>query len=286
MILMEEVNINELVKVEQMAVIKQQLDIISELVQEKTKDIEEVLDNFSKLTIEQQEEKKQDIKKYKTYLNSLSKQLEDKRKEIKKEINKPYDEFNTYYEEKVKILLDKGVCQLSETINEIETKQKKDKEDALREFANNYFDGNNIQDIVKFEDIKLNITLSATEKALKEQVVNFVNKTLQDLELIKMEEYKNEILIEYKNCLDFALAKMRVVERHKQIEEMNKKQEERQVIEQQEEKVIEVVDSVITPPKEIIQEDELIIFQFTIKATKEQARELKTFLEERGIIYE
>lgn len=283
---MEEVNINELVKVEQMAVIKQQLDIISELVQEKTKDIEEVLDNFSKLTIEQQEEKKQDIKKYKTYLNSLSKQLEDKRKEIKKEINKPYDEFNTYYEEKVKILLDKGVCQLSETINEIETKQKKDKEDALREFANNYFDGNNIQDIVKFEDIKLNITLSATEKALKEQVVNFVNKTLQDLELIKMEEYKNEILIEYKNCLDFALAKMRVVERHKQIEEMNKKQEERQVIEQQEEKVIEVVDSVITPPKEIIQEDELIIFQFTIKATKEQARELKTFLEERGIIYE
>lgn len=283
---MEEVNINELVKVEQMAVIKQQLDIISEVVQEKTKDIEEVLDNFSKLTIEQQEEKKQDIKKYKTYLGSLSKQLEDKRKEIKKEINKPYDEFNTYYEEKVKTLLDKGVCQLSETINEIETKQKKDKEDALREFANNYFDGNNIQDIVKFEDIKLNITLSATEKALKEQVVNFVNKTLQDLELINMEEYKNEILIEYKNCLDFALAKMRVVERHKQIEEMSKKQEERQVIEQQEEKVVEVVDSVITPPKEIIQEDELITFQFTIKATKEQARELKTFLEERGIIYE
>ena len=283
---MEEVNINELVKVEQMAVIKQQLDIISELVREKTKNIEEVLDNFSKLTIEQQEEKKQDIKKYKTYLNSLSKQLEDKRKEIKKEINKPYDEFNTYYEEKVKTLLDKGVCQLSETINEIEAKQKKDKEDALREFANNYFDGNNIQDIVKFEDIKLNITLSATEKALKEQVVNFVNKTLQDLELIKMEEYKNEILIEYKNCLDFALAKMRVVERYKQIEEMNKKQEEQQVIEQQEEKVVEVVDSVITPPKEIIQEDELITFQFTIKATKEQARELKIFLEERGIIYE
>lgn len=283
---MEEVNINELVKVEQMAVIKQQLDIISEVVQEKTKDIEEVLDNFSKLTIEQQEEKKQDIKKYKTYLNSLSKQLEDKRKEIKKEINKPYDEFNTYYEEKVKTLLDKGVCQLSETINEIETKQKKDKEDALREFANNYFDGNNIQDVVKFEDIKLNITLTATEKALKEQVVNFVNKTLQDLELIKMEEYKNEILIEYKNCLDFALAKMRVVERHKQIEEMNKKHEEQQVIEQQEEKVVEVVDSVITPPKEIIQEDELITFQFTIKAIKEQARELKIFLDERGIIYE
>ncbi len=283
---MEDININELVKVEQMAVIKQQLDIISELIKEKTKDIEEVVDNFSKLTIEQQEEKKQDIKKYKTYLNSLSKQLEDKRKEIKKEINKPYDEFNTYYEEKVKTLLDKGVCQLSETINEIEAKQKKDKEDALREFANNYFDGNNIQDIVKFEDIKLNITLSATEKALKEQVVNFVNKTLQDLELIKMEEYKNEILIEYKNCLDFALAKMRVIERHKQIEEINKKQEEQQVIEQQEEKVIEVVDSVITPPKEIIQEDELITFKFTIKATKEQARELKRFLEERGIIYE
>ena len=106
------------------------------------------------------------------------------------------------------------------------------------------------------------------------------------------------ILQEYNENLDFAKSKLIVVERHKQIEEIQKKQEELAQKKAEEEKVIEVVEEVIekaeeeiTAPVELIEgsndeEQQMMVVSFQITATLEQVRELKQWLKERNIKYD
>ena len=116
-------DVNEIVEIKQLPEIYQQLDKVNELIVEKTKNIDETLKELSKLSDEEQEEKKQEIKKYRTYLNSMKSELENKRKEIKKAIQKPYDEFENIYKDKALNVLDEGINKLSSVIGDIEQKQ-------------------------------------------------------------------------------------------------------------------------------------------------------------------
>lgn len=280
-----ELNVNEIVKVESLGVIKQQLDKVEIFIDEKIKNIPETLEKIKKLSFVEQEDEKNDIKKYQQYLSKIQKELEDKRKEIKEEINKPYKEFEEYYKNGVYLKLDNSIKQIKEVVNEIETLQKDEKECELREFAQQYIDNNKLNDIIKFEDIGLNITLSASVKSLKEQICQFIGKIMADLDLINMEEYKDEIYVEYQKNLDFVKSKMLVVERHKQLEELKKQQEEKLEQEKQEEKVVEKVEEVVAP-KEIIEDTEVITVSFTITDTKEKILKLRDYLKENGINYE
>lgn len=281
----QELNINEIVKIEKMAVIKQQLDKVESFIDEKVKDIPVVLKQLEEMTDKEKEEKKGEIKKYRTYLNSIKNQLEDKRKEIKTEISKPYDDFNEYYSNGVKIKLEQGIEQLNNVVNDIENKQKEEMEDELRTFAQNWFVSKGIENFVKFEDIGLKINVTSTMKSLKEQIIAFCEKVFNDIQLIDMEDYKDEILFEYQNTLDFAKSKMTVIERKKQLEEIQKQQELKQEQQKQEEKVVEKVEE-ITIPKEIIEENELLKVTFTITDTKENIIKVREFMKKEGIKYE
>ena len=283
---MEEIDVNSIVTIETMAVVKQQLDKVSELVINKTKDIDKVLEDINNLSQEEQEEQKQDIKKYRTYLNTLKDELETKRKELKKKINEPYEEYNSYYESTVLNNLNEGIAKLTNSINSIEDKQKQDKQDMLIEFYNEYEEKYNLNGITKFENIGLNITLTASEKSLKEQIVSFCEKVANEIELIKNEEYKEEILIEYKtNGFDYSKAKLSVISKHKQIEEMQQRIAEQEEVKQEEQKVIDKVNE-ITAPKEILENDEILETTFTVKTTKENLLKLIDFMKENSIAYE
>ena len=148
-------------------------------------------------------------------------------------------------------------------------------------------EANNVEII--FEKIGLNITLSASMKSLKEQAKTFIEKVASDLKLIEMEEYSNEILFEYNNCMDYVEAKTKVLERHKQLEEIQKQQENRSETEQKEEEIVEKVDEAIeiTAPTEIVEELESTpsVYQFEVKATKEQIKKLIDFMKELGVEY-
>lgn len=282
-----ELNVNEIVKVESLGVIKQQLDKVELYIDEKIKDIPATLEKIKKLSFIEQEDEKNDIKKYQQYLSKIQKELEDKRKEIKEEINKPYKEFEEYYKNGVYLKLDNSIKQIKEVVNEIETLQKDEKECELRDFVTQHCEANNIH--LDFERIGLNITLSASIKSLKEQALSFINKVVEDLKLIEMEEYKDEILLEYNDTLDFAKSKMIVVERHKQLEELKKQQEEKLEQEKQEEQVIEKVEEAIEEvkvPVEMVEGEELITVSFTITDTREKILKLRDYLKENGINYE
>lgn len=278
---MNEININEIVKIEQMPKVISQLEKIGELIEEKTKDLND---------LECTEQNKQIIKNRRTEINKTLEILEERRIEIKNKLLEPYDIFEEKYNKECKIKLQKASNLLKTKIEGIEEEQKLEKEEEIREFFEEHCKDKNVN--VQFERMGLNITLSASIKSLKEQTLAFIEKIASDLQLIELEEYKEEILLEYNKTLDFANSKLVVVQRHKQIEEMQKRQEELARKKAEEKKVIEVVEEVIeeeiTAPELVedeVEEQQMMVVSFQVTATVEQIRELKQWLKERNIQY-
>ena len=281
----EELNINEIVKVESLGVIKQQLDKVEKFIDEKVKDIPKVLEQIENMTNEEKEKQKGDIKKYQQYLSKIQTELENKRKEIKEEINKPYEDFNQYYSNGVYIKLNNSINQLKNVVYDIEYNQKRDKEIELIEFANEHIVANNLSSIIGFEDIHLNITLSASMKSLKEQIVNFVKKVSDDLECIASEENKDEILYIYtQNGYDYSNAILTFRKKQEELSKLKELQKEQEETKEQFKEVVEKVEQIIAP-KEIIESDELLEVTFTVKGTKPQILEIKRLLVELGVEY-
>lgn len=282
---MEENKIDSLVVVEQLPIIKEQLQVISDEVDKEIK---------YALSLECDEESKKEVKEARARLNKIKTILEDKRKKVKTAVMTPYDEFEKIYNDLVKNKLLNADDTLKNRINEIEILQKDEKELEIKEFAEEYFNSYNIQDLVTFEKIGLNITLSASVKSLKDQVIEFCKKIKQDLNLIEIEEYKDEILVEYKNNLDFAKSKVIVYQRYKELEEVKRKNEEIKIQQEQEQNIVKEVEEIVENnqveiPKEIEEtkiDEEMLVVAFKITATRNQIKELKQFLIERGIKYE
>lgn len=232
-----------------------------------------------------------DVKKVRAELNKEFQELEAQRKDIKSAILDKYHEFETIYKARVANLYNEADNSLKEKITNVEYQLKKEKEEEIREFFEEHCKDKNVN--VQFERMGLNITLSASMKSLKEQTLAFIEKIASDLQLIELEEYKEEILLEYNKTLDFANSKLVVVQRHKQIEEMQKRQEELARKKAEEEKVIEVVEEVIeeeiTAPElvedEVEEEQQMMVVAFQVTATIEQIKELKQWLKERNIQY-
>ena len=279
---MNEININEIVKIEQMPKVFSQLEKIGELIEEKTKDLND---------LECTEQNKQIIKNRRTEINKTLEILEERRIEIKNKLLEPYDIFEEKYNKECKIKLQKASNLLKTKIEGIEEEQKLEKEEEIREFFEEHCKDKNVN--VQFERMGLNITLSASMKSLKEQTLAFIEKIASDLKLIELEEYKEEILLEYNKTLDFANSKLIVIERKKQIEEMQKRQEELARKKAEEEKVIEAVEEVIeeeiTAPElvedEVEEGQQMMVVAFQVTATVEHIRELKQWLKERNIQY-
>lgn len=269
----KELNINELIKVESMPKIFSQLELIGKRVDKALKGIDKM---------ECTDENKQEVKKRKQDITKFKILMEERRKEIKNQILEPYNLFNAKYDEEILTKLTNAEETLKEKYTKIEQEQKKVKEDELRCFVEEHCKANNIH--VEFEAIGLNITLSASMKSLKEQAKTFIEKVASDLKLIEMEEFKDEILLEYQKGFDFVNAKTKVVEKHKQLEEIKTQREHRENIEQQEKHIEEKVDEAIeiTAPTEI---EEAETYQFEVKATKEQIKKLIEFMKELGVEY-
>ena len=275
---------NEIIVLEQLPIIKARLDFVSEKIKEKVQ---------ASLNLVCNEETVKDVKKVRADLNKEFQELEVQRKQIKNAIMEKYNDFETLYKEKISYLYNLADEKLKAKIWSVEDELKKEKEIELRGFVEEHCKKHNIN--IQFERIGLNITLSASIKSLKEQALSFIERVATDLKMIEMEEYKDEILLEYNSTLDFAKSKMLVIERHKQIEELQRQKEELAKKHEEEQKVVEKVEQVIeeeiTAPVELVEdeveeEQQMMVVAFQVTATVEQIRELKQWLKERNIQYE
>ncbi|MCI8466954.1 MAG: DUF1351 domain-containing protein [Bacilli bacterium] len=275
----EKLNINEIIKVEQLPKVFEQLELIGAYVDEQVKDVDQL-----KCT----EENKQEVKNRRTEINNMLTLIDTKRKEIKKKINEPYDLFNKKYEETVKIKLENASKLLTDKINKIEDEQKLVKRNAVEKYFNEYCQFLKV-DFVKFEQVGLNITLGISDKKLQEQTKDFLDKVNDDLTLIDSQEHKEEILIEYKKNLNASQSITMIVNRYKELEEMKKKQEELKQVKEAEKENVQRVEQVLSAPTKIeikTNDEEILQIAFSVRGTREKLKELVQFLKEREYDYE
>lgn len=277
----KEININDIVKIEQMPIIFSQLEIVGKQIDEELAKVK---------NLEATEENKQECKKVRTNINNTLKAFEDKRKEIKNKILEDYNIFNDKYESEVKTKLQNASEELKVKIDEIEEQQRMEKIAEVYEFIEEHTKANHLENIIHLDDVckgaNLKLNLSTSLKSLKEDALKFIEKVANEIKLIELEETPSNLLYEYKNNgFDLTKAKLTLIERQKQIEELAKQREQVQEVVKEEEKVAEVVEEIVAP-KQVVEDDELLEVTFTVRGTKPQILKIKDLILELGIKYE
>lgn len=257
----------ELISVKQIPIIEEQLKSVSAEIDKKVENATNLICN---------EETVKTIKEVRAELNKELKEFEIKRKEVKEQVLKPYNDFEDIYKQYISDKFRNADLILKGRIEVVENELKSKKEKEVVDYFEEYKLANDI-DFITYEQAKINVTLSASMKSLKEQAKEFIDKVLDDLKLIDTQELKAEILVEYKETLNVSNAITTVTNRFKAIEEEKNKQEkieETEIVQETKQ------EEVLTKPEEIL------TLNFTVKATLTKLKELKQFLENGGYDYE
>jgi hypothetical protein len=230
-------------------------------------------------------------KEEKANVNKVKKKIDDVRKEITKEFNKPLETFVNTAKETVAILDDAYTC-INSQVNTFEDLKRNKIEQELRDLYVEYIKSSNLEEFnIPFEDCCPKVNISGSMKSKKDSVIEFVENRAKDIELIRTEEYSTEILNEYlKNGYDYTNAKLVVLNRKLELEKIEQVKQTLERQHQEEEIVIEKVDEVIAPIEitEVADtERKFSQVSFTLlDVTETQVKELKEFLKERNIRYE
>lgn len=273
-------------------IVVKQLPIIIERFKEVGEEIDKKVEMA--LALECTEENKTTVKKIRAELNKEKKEFEDKRKEVKEAILKPYKDFEDAYNNFIGNKYSLVDTELKNKIDLIENVQKEE----LRQDAINYFieykESLKI-DFVDFEQLKLNIGVSSTKTALKRQIKDSLDSIQNDIWLINSQEYRDEIMVEYKQSLNVRDAITKVINRKEMLmrEQQIKESQQKEIetIKNNLEKFEEAIKNEQTldaPVEEIIEVKELELKEasFKVKATLEDLKELVQFLNNKGIEWE
>lgn len=269
---------NEIIVVKQLPIIQEQLQQIKADVTTRVE---------TALSLVCTEDTVKSIKDERAKLNKEYKYWEDKRKEVKKAVLSPYEQFEDIYKSCVSDIFKKADIELKTKIDSVENELKAKKRTEVFTYFEELCEANSL-DFITFERANINVTLSASLKSLKEQAKTFIDRICDDLKLIETQEHKDEILYEYKQSLNVSAAITSVADRYKAIEAEKAKEEERKAKEEAAQKAVEKVEKVVetlTPPK-VEEAEPILTVQFTVKGTRTQLKALKEFLNNGGYDYE
>lgn len=285
-------------------IVVKQLPQIEEHLKELSLEVEQKVENAKILVCT--EENVTTIKQIRASLNKEFKEVENQRKIVKEQILAPYMQFEEIYKMYISDKYKSADNDLKVKIDSTENELKNIKEQEIKDYFEEYKKANNI-DFVTYSQARINVTLSASRKSLKEQAKQFIDKIVDDLKLINTQEHKTEILVEYKKSLNVSQAITSVTNRFKAIEEEKKRQEElkRKQLEEaqrradesiraQTEATRQALENFIPKTEETIlqapvieeKQEEILTLRFAVRGTRTKLRELKQFLENGGYDYE
>lgn len=167
-----------------------------------------VTERLSLLNIDGQVATVETVKALKEMRANLNKELtefEDQRKYVKNGILSPYNAFEIIYKEEVSDKYKNALDTLKDKIAFVENAIKEEKRTSVAQYFKELCLSENI-DFVTFESVALDINLSTSEKKYKEQCNEFVSRIKDDLALIDTQEFKAEIIVEYKLTLNASRA--------------------------------------------------------------------------------
>lgn len=232
------------------------------------------------------EEDCKEMKKEMASLNKAKDAVKKYRMDIVKKFNEPLDNFVNSAKETEKILTE-TYDSLKGQIKKFEDETLNQKKEEVKSYYDEYASSLHI-DFVPFENSGLSITLSASIKSLKEASKSFLDRIDSDLKLINTQDEAliSEILVEYKRSLNVGNAIITVKERHKALEEEQKRQEAINALKAEEKKIEAKVEEVTAP--KVVEKEPVKVFtaKFKVEATIDQIKDLKTFMDLKGIKYD
>ena len=232
------------------------------------------------------EETLKDAKNERAEVNKFKDKVADFRKEITNKFNEPLEKFTTTAKETEKILKE-TYDTINSQIKAYEDKQKEEKEEEVKSYFTELCEAENI-DFVNYEQANINVTLSASMKSLKEQAKKFVNKVVDDINLINSTQFVDEIMIDYKKDLNVSRAITEVNNRHAELEKVKQQKEEQTEQKLNDKEMLNRIDSLSAPKVESADKSSEEVFEMTFKVrgTKEQLKAVKGFLVNGGYDYE
>ena len=233
------------------------------------------------IMLECSEENKQEVKKIRTALTKEFNALEERRKGVKKAILAEYEAFEKVYKECVTLPYKAADEALRSKIEVVETEQKKDKYNSVERYAKELIIANSLNWLSSGR-IMPKVTLTASEKALKEQVKQTIDNVALEVEVIGEDA---ELLAEYQKSLSLAVAKITIAERHKAIEAAKQAAEQKTEQDKQLEKAEERAEMLMPPivAEEAQKEEQKVTTSFKVRGTMAQLKALKIYMQENGI---
>ena len=300
---------------EQLITLKQAPIIIYEKIKAVGQQIEA---KIAELNLDNQLVTDETLKSAKKTRAMLSKELaifEEQRKYIKEQVNVPYKAFEEAYKEHIKVHYDKADSTLKAKIDEVQNRLLDDKRGRIKDYFTELCQQQDI-DFLIFERLPLNITLSDSDKKFKNEVANFVSEVSKSIQLIESfnepNEFKAEILTDYKQTLDVTRAIQNTQYRKQQCEAELARIEAQRVAAEQARLAAEARARETAPlqaPAQVINEaqpaaplqpepvqeatqavqedyNEVVQATFTVIGTRAQLRALRAFLDNNNIQYQ
>lgn len=159
-------------------------------------------------------------------VNKEVKQLHDERIKIKRTVNEPYDLFEQQIKEITAIVKDSDDT-IRTQVRELEEQERVAKRAMIENIfikRMKHYDFVNLMGFDKFiKQSHLNKSTSMTK--VENEMVKWLSKVETDLELIKSMDYSYEIIGEYQRSQDVSSSVKTILDRHRAIQEMERKAE-------------------------------------------------------------
>ena len=274
--------------VNQELIVIKQLPVIEEKLKQLSEDISEKVESAKALVCT--EENVKTIKQVRANLNKEFIQVENQRKAVKEQILEPYMKFEKIYKEYISDKYKSADEDLKIKINTVENELKVQKEQEIKNYFEELKTANNI-DFVTYGQAKINVTLTASKKSLKEQVDSFINKILDDLKLIETQDNKAEILVEYKKDLNVSRAITEVVNRKEELLKIQQQQIDRN-LQEEKNRIQENLNNLASDntenqtQQEVQTQEKIYKITFTVTGTAVRLKQLKDYMLREGYQYE
>jgi len=182
-----------------------------------------VTERLKALNIEEQivtEYTIQTLKKLRAELNKESKEWIDQIKAVDEIASKPIKEFKEVAKTEIVEKYKEADEILKNKIGEFENNLKAEKREIILMYFAELCFAENI-DFITFDKLGIEVNLSTSEKAYKDKCFEFVSKVVDEINLIKTNQYEAEIMVEYKKTLNAAKA-IKDVQDRKEAEKIEK----------------------------------------------------------------
>ena len=241
--------------------------------------------NLNIEAIEATEENLSTIKKLRAALNGNFSELEERRKYIKSTVLKPYDDFEENYKKLIAGEFKAADILLKDKAVFVDDSILSKKIDGLK----TYFSEKNTFEFIKFEDLGLKIIKSASDKSIQTEIDNKLKQIANDLAVIETLEHKDRVLAKYQLSKDLnaSISSVNIeIQKEKEIKDAEEAKKAQRVVTVVAPKPEIIETSVIEEPKQAESVDnKKYKMNFSVIGTKAQFKELKEFMDQKGIQY-